>query len=61
MQGMGNDDCKIGFPFVFENIFVSDPPEVKCQTDQVSGGGGANVNLGCFVHGEPSPSVNWFK
>ena len=58
---MGNYDYEKYFDLLLKNIFVSDPPEVKCQTDQVSGGGGANVNLGCFVHGEPSPSVNWFK
>ena len=39
----------------------SDPPKVTCQTDQVQGGGGAPVILGCLVHGEPAPSVNWFR
>jgi len=42
-------------------LHVLYPPEVSCQSDSVSGGGGANLVLGCFVHGEPSPSVNWFK
>jgi len=42
-------------------LHVLYPPEVSCQTDQVQGGGGSPVNLGCFVHGEPSPTVNWFR
>ena len=45
------------------NIFfyILDPPEVSCQDDQVQGGGGESVVLGCLVHGEPSPTVNWFR
>ena len=42
-------------------LLLADPPEVACQSDQVGGGGGVTVSLGCFVHGEPSPSVNWFR
>ena len=40
---------------------LADPPEVRCQADQLQAGGGVSVLLGCFVHGEPSPSVNWFR
>ena len=44
------------------DMFVlADPPEVQCQADQLQAGGGLSVVLGCFVHGEPSPSVNWFR
>lgn len=42
-------------------LHVLYPPEVSCQADQVQGGGGSPVTLGCFVHGEPSPTVNWFR
>lgn len=37
------------------------PPEVSCGGEAAQGGGGAMVSLGCRVHGEPSPSVNWFR
>jgi len=37
------------------------PPVVSCAFDQVQGGGGVAVVLGCLVHGEPAPSVDWFR
>ena len=43
------------------NILISDPPRVACDSDKVQGGGGVSLVLGCLVHGEPAPTVNWFR
>ena len=57
-----NTKKKLGVFTRWNDMFVlADPPEVQCQADQLQAGGGLSVGLGCFVHGEPSPSVNWFR
>ena len=33
------------------------PLRVTCGADQVQGGVGVSLGLGCLVHGEPAPTV----
>jgi len=42
-------------------LHVLYPPKVRCNSDQVQGGGGVPLTIGCLVHGEPAPTVNWFR
>ena len=46
---------------IAHHLTHSDPPKVSYQSDQFQGGGGVPLVLGCLVHGEPAPSVNWFR
>ena len=55
------------FPMIFKKIYKSssflssDEPEVEIEQSLVSMGEGYNTELTCTVHGEPKPTVTWFK
>lgn len=46
---------------LFSWCVVTDEPEVEVEVNLVSIAEGYNAELTCTVHGEPKPTVSWFK
>ena len=39
----------------------TDEPEIEVESEKVHSGVGKEAHLTCIVHGEPRPTVRWFK
>lgn len=42
-------------------VFVPDEPEIEVEAEKVHSGVGKEAHLTCIVHGEPRPSIRWYK
>ena len=60
----GKDDTTISFErkqFLKSVSSFSDEPEIEVEAEKVHSGVGKEAHLTCIVHGEPKPTVRWFK
>jgi len=43
------------------NLQVLYPPEIELETDRVHSGENKEAHLTCLIHGNPTPTVRWYK
>ena len=43
------------------STITTDEPEIEVESEKVHSGVGKEAHLTCIVHGEPRPTVRWFK